>query len=104
MGMMGWSNPKTAMVYVKKSRMTSLSMSLYLANVQRSNCPDPFPRSPLEKRQAVKQVQVSKSIVSKGPLSCLGLPLGEPELKVEDPEDDLATQDLIDDFEVEESL
>ena len=104
MGMMGWSNPKTAMVYVKKSRMTSLSMSLYLANVQRSNCPDPFPRSPLEKRQAVKQVQVSKSIVSKGPESCLGLPPGEPELKVEDPEDDLATQDLIDDFEVEESL
>jgi len=40
MSMMGWSNPKTAMVYVKKSRMTSLSLALYLANVQRTNCPN----------------------------------------------------------------
>ncbi|EFX60517.1 hypothetical protein DAPPUDRAFT_123885, partial [Daphnia pulex] len=55
MTMMGWSNPKTAMVYVKKSRMTSLSLSLYLANVQRSNCSNPFPRSPDEKFKALKQ-------------------------------------------------
>ena len=43
MGMMGWSCPKTAMQYVKRSRITSLQMSMYLANVQRRNCSDPFP-------------------------------------------------------------
>ena len=43
MSMMGWSCPKTAIQYVKRSRITSLQMSMYLANVQRRNCPDPFP-------------------------------------------------------------
>ena len=43
MSMMGWSCPKTAMQYVKRSRITSLQMSMYLANVQRRNCSDPFP-------------------------------------------------------------
>jgi len=43
MSMMGWSCPKTAMQYVQRSRLTSLKMSMYLANVQRRNCPDPFP-------------------------------------------------------------
>ena len=43
MSMMGWSCPKTAMQYVKRSRVTSLQMSMYLANVQRRNCSDPFP-------------------------------------------------------------
>ena len=57
MGMMGWSSPKTAMVYVKKSRTTSLQMSLYLANVQRQNCSKPFPKSPLEMRQVVRERQ-----------------------------------------------
>ena len=57
MGMMGWSSPKTAMVYVKKSRTTSLQMSLYLANVQRRNCSKPFPKSPLEIRQVIRQSQ-----------------------------------------------
>jgi len=65
MAMMGWSNPKTAMVYVKKSRMTSLSLSLYLTNVQRQNCSDPFPSSPLEKRQAVKESKGSLSLAAK---------------------------------------
>ncbi len=65
MAMMGWSNPKTAMVYVKKSRMTSLSLSLYLTNVQRQNCSNPFPNSPIEKRQAVKQVKGSASVAAK---------------------------------------
>ncbi len=65
MAMMGWSNPKTAMVYVKKSRMTSLSLSLYLTNVQRQNCPNPFPNSPLEKRQAVRKIADSSSVVAK---------------------------------------
>ena len=45
MSMMGWSCPKTAIQYVKRSRTTSLQMSMYLANVQRRNCPDPFPTS-----------------------------------------------------------
>jgi len=43
MSMMGWACPKTAMQYVKRSRITSLKMSMYLANVQRRNVPDPFP-------------------------------------------------------------
>ena len=43
MAIMGWSCPKTAMQYVKRSRITSLKMSMYLANVQRRNCSDPFP-------------------------------------------------------------
>ncbi len=63
MAMMGWSNPKTAMVYVKKSRMTSLSLSLmYLTNVQRNNVANPFPRSPLKSAAAVKHIQGSKSL------------------------------------------
>ncbi len=57
MSMMGWSNPKTAMVYVNKSRKTSLTMSLYLANVQRSNCEDPFPETPEERRRILKQLK-----------------------------------------------
>jgi len=65
MAMMGWSNPKTAMVYVKKSRLTSLSLSLYLANVQRQNCSNPFPKQPVEKRQAIKESHVSSSVVAK---------------------------------------
>jgi len=65
MAMMGWSNPKTAMVYVKKSRMTSLSLSLYLTNVQRQNCLNPFPNSPIEKRQALKKISDSSSVVAK---------------------------------------
>ena len=43
MSIMGWSCPKTAMQYVKRSRITSLQMSMYLANVQRRNCSDIFP-------------------------------------------------------------
>jgi hypothetical protein len=100
MTMMGWSNPKTAMVYVKKSRMTSLTMSYYLANVQRQNCSNPFPRGPLESRLAVKQsqeprvVKVSKTEVGSGSLV-------RSEVKLEE-EVDLATQDLLRDLEAEE--
>ena len=43
MAIMGWACPKTAMQYVKRSRITSLKMSMYLANVQRRNCGEPFP-------------------------------------------------------------
>ena len=110
MAMMGWSNPKTAMVYVKKSRMTSLSMSLYLANVQRSNCSNPFPRSQVEKREVVKQVQVSKAGGSKGSTSVGSLPFdsstsavkSETVLKLEEIDAELATQDLIREIEAEE--
>ena len=112
MGMMGWSNPKTAMVYVKKSRMTSLSLSLYLSNVQRSNVANPFPRSPIEKRQAVKSVHSSKTVVAKcsntlADSSCNStLPRLNPVsgLKLEDLEVELATQDLIRDIEADEAL
>ena len=93
MAMMGWSNPKTAMVYVKKSRMTSLSLSLYLTNVQRRNCANPFPRSPLEERKALKE---SKDL----PVSLLDN--SGSGLKVEDLEVQQATQDLIRDLEAEE--
>jgi integrase len=109
MAMMGWSNPKTAMVYVKKSRMTSLSLSLYLANVQRSNCPDPFPRSPSERRQAFKHVQGSKIVAKKEVETSVStsqsmLPLGSVGLKIEDSEIDSATQALIREIEAEESI
>ena len=43
MSIMGWRCPKTAMEYVKRSRITSLKMSMYLTNVQRQNCAVPFP-------------------------------------------------------------
>ena len=108
MAMMGWSNPKTAMVYVKKSRMTSLSMSLYLANVQRSNCPNPFPRSPAEKRLVLDQVaksvaaKVSKNLVASSFSEVLPQPV-DSGLKLEDLEVELMTQDLIRDIEAEES-
>ena len=92
MGMMGWSNPKTAMVYVKKSRLTSLSMALYLANVQRTNCSNPFPRTSIEKREVVKQVRCSKSTVVK---------CSESVVKPEDLDVD-GTQDLIREIEAEE--
>ena len=104
MAMMGWSNPKTAMVYVKKSRMTSLSLSMYLTNVQRSNVSNPFPR-PLEKSAAVKQNQVSKSLSSRvvgGSTSRKSVENSRSDLKVEDPEIVLATQELIREIEAEE--
>ena len=96
MAMMGWSNPKTAMVYLNKSRLTSLSLSLYLTNVQRRNCSNPFPKSPLEKRQALKQSQVAKSSSSLIPSESVN-----SALKLED-SDDVATQDLIREIEIEE--
>jgi hypothetical protein len=33
----GWNTPKTAIGYVKKSRMTSYNMSMFFSNVQRQN-------------------------------------------------------------------
>jgi hypothetical protein len=53
MAMMGWACPKTAMEYVKHSRLTSLKMSMYLANVQRQNVTDPFPNVPFRSRKTV---------------------------------------------------
>ena len=105
MAMMGWSNPKTAMVYVKKSRMTSLSLSMYLTNVQRSNVSNPFPRSPLEKSAAVKQSQVSKSLPSRvvgGSTSRKPVENSRFDLKVEDPDITIGTQELIREIEDEE--
>ena len=37
MATMGWTTPKTAIGYVRKSRMTSFQMSMFLSNVQRQN-------------------------------------------------------------------
>jgi integrase len=109
MSMMGWSNPKTAMVYVKKSRMTSLSMSLYLANVQRSNCSNPFPRTNVEKREVVRQVQAPKTGLVKGSRYVVGTASSScvevkasPEVKEEEGEVDLGTQELISEIEGEE--
>jgi len=56
MSMMGWSFPKTAMQFVKRSRITALQMSLYLANVQRANKCDPFP----SKQRPSRKVQFSE--------------------------------------------
>ena len=109
MSMMGWSNPKTAMVYVKKSRMTSLSLSLYLANVQRSNCSNPFPRSPLEKRLSVKQTQKVKSEATKVEVSSgVNASISVAEFsgsvsKIEDQDLLIGTQDLIREIEAEET-
>ena len=95
MSMMGWSNPKTAMVYVKKSRLTSLSMSLYLTNVQRTNCSNPFPRTPLEERRALNQAQ-AEAVLARGSKSS-----SETAVKSEELEAEQATQDLIHDLESE---
>jgi len=111
MAMMGWSNPKTAMVYVKKSRLTSLSLSLYLANVQRQNCSNPFPKQPVEKRQAIKESHVSSSVVAKCSntlvSSCnreVSSESASSHCKLEDLESDfVGTQDLIREIEAEES-
>ena len=54
MSIMGWSCPKTAMQYVKRSRITSLQMSMYLANVQRRNCSDPFPNQTARRSRKTK--------------------------------------------------
>ncbi len=51
MSMMGWSCPKTAMEYVKHSRVTSLQMSMYLCNVQRQNVAIPFPSNASDRRR-----------------------------------------------------
>ena len=37
MAQLGWKTPKTAIGYVKKSRLTSFQMSMFLSNVQRQN-------------------------------------------------------------------
>ena len=37
MAQLGWTTPKTAIGYVRKSRMTSFQMSMFLSNVQRQN-------------------------------------------------------------------
>ena len=37
MAQLGWSTPKTAIGYVRKSRITSYQMSMFLSNVQRQN-------------------------------------------------------------------
>ena len=54
MAMMGWSCPKTAMQYVKRSRITSLQMSLHLTNVQRRDKLDPFPSGSVRSRRTLK--------------------------------------------------
>ncbi len=119
MSMMGWSNPKTAMVYVNRSRNTSLTMSLYLANVQRRNCENPFPSSVVERRQAVKQsegkhvVNPVKASVPKLDDCSVALSGNGPALGAvsrsdlstfDQAEIDLATQELIRDIEAEEGV
>jgi hypothetical protein len=37
MAQLGWSTPKTALGYVRKSKITSLTMSTFLSNIQRQN-------------------------------------------------------------------
>jgi hypothetical protein len=37
MAQLGWSTPKTALGYVTKSKITSLTMSTFLSNIQRQN-------------------------------------------------------------------
>jgi hypothetical protein len=71
MSMMGWSCPKTAMQYVKRSRITSLKMSMYLANVQRRNCVDPFPSRTV--RASRKKTFFEKKDAKKSELSTSGI-------------------------------
>ena len=67
MSIMGWSCPKTAMQYVKRSRITSLQMSMYLANVQRRNCSDPFPAQTARRSRKTKfpKEESSSHVVTK---------------------------------------
>ena len=81
-----------------------------MANVQRSNVVNPFPRSQVEKREAVKQIQGSKSaglgvLSSFDSSSCkssTSREISESVLKLEQEDAELATQDLIRDLETEE--
>ena len=70
MGMMGWSCPKTAMQYVKRSRITSLQMSMYLANVQRRNCSDPFPSRTVRRSRKTLFAKEKKPSVKTDSLQC----------------------------------
>jgi hypothetical protein len=122
MSMMGWSNPKTAMVYVNKSRLTSLTMALYLANVQRTNIENPFPSTAAERRQVKRQsegnfvanpakansancpeVAIASALTSAGiePKVEAGSSLESSEFNFDD-EVELATQDLLRDIEAED--
>ncbi len=87
--------------------MTSLSLSLYLTNVQRQNCSNPFPNSPLEKRQSVGKNKVSSAVVAKCSntlvSSCNREVSSEPEsscLKVEKTEDKFGSEFQSDQFDL----
>ena len=55
------------MQYVKRSRITSLQMSMYLANVQRRNCSDPFPTQTARRSRKTKfpKEESSSHVVTK---------------------------------------
>jgi hypothetical protein len=79
MAQLGWSTPKTAIGYVKKSRMTSFQMSMFLSNVQRQNKdldqvlykvnPSLVPLSSKRKSSGQAQNAASSSAQSKNPAS-----------------------------------
>ena len=98
MSMMGWACPKTAMEYVKHSRVTSLTMSMYLTNVQRQNVAVPFPSNSVERRRKTifPDRTVSKNSLRSESLSLVSLPPeSNDSAQLEDFEASIGTQDLL---------
>ena len=108
MSIMGWSCPKTAMQYVKRSRITSLQMSMYLANVQRRNCSDPFPsRTTRRSRKtrfaeeksstgvATNSVLLNADVFAANMIPKLDLKTVEECVDVEQFESEISTQELL---------
>ena len=97
MSMMGWACPKTAMEYVKRSRVTSLQMSMYLTNVQRHNVAVPFPSTAVERRRKTfaPEKQISK-VSMRSSLSTVSPSIHVSNAtELEDFEDSIGTQDLL---------
>ena len=105
MSMMGWSCPKTAMQYVKRSRITSLKMSMYLANVQRRNLSDPFPVGGGRGSRKVK-FRNEETVLAQLNSRCLPLPstiktlessnvIDSESCDIEKFESEICTQDLL---------
>ncbi|EFX60572.1 hypothetical protein DAPPUDRAFT_123683, partial [Daphnia pulex] len=101
MSMMGWSCPKTAMEYVKHSRITSLKMSMYLSNVQRQNVAVPFPSTALERRQKniFPEQSVSKASSRSKVLHEISPLLSNGSNDLDEFEASVGTQDLLLDLE-----
>ena len=89
MAQLGWSTPKTAIGYVKKSRATSFQMSMFLSNCQRQNKSLDLVLSTLGPLAAVnveRNVQLKgkrsrkKSVSKSSTVSSIVIPVVDPHL------------------------